>query len=219
MHMRRLTMLTNVFRRKLKIMVTLVPYILFTITLPKFIKSLSVTPAMQAGLLKRVMSLEDIASLVTIEEPKKRFLQKNEKMINNHKTRKMRLQYLITIIIMAAFILPETVSAQNNSNYIRIAKLTIDSTKLESYKVALKEHAEAAVRLEVGVLMLYAVYEKEYPSHVAVFEIYANVDAYNFHIKTPHFLKYKAAVQDMVKSLELIDVVPIALEAKTKISN
>jgi quinol monooxygenase YgiN len=131
----------------------------------------------------------------------------------------MRLPYLIVIIIMAAFILPEGVFAQNNSNYIRIAKLTIDSTKIENYKVALKEHAEAAVLVEAGVLILYAVYEKEHPTHVSVFEIYANVDAYNFHIKTPHFLKYKAAVQDMVKSLELIDVVPIALEAKTKISN
>jgi quinol monooxygenase YgiN len=85
---------------------------------------------------------------------------------------------------------------------------------VESYKEALKEHAETAVRVEPGVLMLYAVYEKEHPNHVSVFEIYANVDAYNFHIKTPHFLKYKAAVQDMVRSLELTDVVPIALEAK-----
>ena len=131
----------------------------------------------------------------------------------------MRLQYLITIIIMVAFILPAKVSAQNNSNYIRIAKLTIDSSKLESYKEALKEHAETAIRVEPGVFMLYAVYEKEQPTHVSVFEIYAGVEAYNFHIKTPHFLKYKAAVQNMVKSLELIDVVPIALEAKKQISN
>ena len=131
----------------------------------------------------------------------------------------MRLQYLITIIIMAAFILPEKVSAQSKSNYIRIAKLTIDSTKLESYMEALKEHAETAIRVEPGVIMLYAVYEKGHPTHVSVFEIYANVDAYNFHIKTPHFLKYKVTVQDMVKSLELIDVVPIALEAKKQISN
>jgi quinol monooxygenase YgiN len=120
---------------------------------------------------------------------------------------------------MAAFILPESVFAQSNSNYIRIAKLTIDSTKLESYNEALKEHAEAAVRVEPGVLMLYAVYEKERPTHVSVFEIYANTEAYNFHIKTPHFLKYKATVQDMVKSLELIDVIPIALETKKQISN
>ncbi|MEI9909593.1 MAG: putative quinol monooxygenase, partial [Bacteroidota bacterium] len=118
---------------------------------------------------------------------------------------------------MAAFILPENVLS--NPGYIRIAKLTIDSIKMESYKAALKEHAEAAVRMEPGVIILYAVYEKEHPTHISVFEIYADEDAYQLHIKTPHFLKYKATVQDMVKSLELIDVIPIALESKTKISN
>jgi len=130
----------------------------------------------------------------------------------------MKLYYLISVMIVATFILPVSVCAQSNSNYLRIAQLIIDSTKLGSYKDALKEHAEAAVRIEPGVLMLYAVYEKENPTHVSVFEIYANVDAYNSHIKTPHFLKYKTTVQDMVKTLELIDVVPIALEAKKQIS-
>ena len=131
----------------------------------------------------------------------------------------MLLKYLITIIILTTFILPENTFSQSKSNYIRIAKLDIDSAKLDSYKAALKEHAETAVKVEPGVLMLYAVYEKEHPTHVSVFEIYSNIDAYKSHIKTPHFLKYKATVQDMVKSLELIDVVPIALEAKKPISN
>ncbi len=110
-------------------------------------------------------------------------------------------------------------AAQNNSHYLRIAKLVIDSAKLESYQLALKEHAEAAVRVEPGVLMLYAVYEKEHPTHVSVFEIYADKAAYQSHIQTAHFLKYKATVQNMVKSLELIDVGPIALEVKKNISN
>lgn len=110
--------------------------------------------------------------------------------------------------------LSKTVSAQHNSNYIRIAKLVIDSASLDEYKKALKEQAETAVRVESGVLMLYAVCEKQNPTHVTVFEIYKDEQAYQYHIKTPHFLKYKAAVQDMVKSLELIDVTPIALEAK-----
>ena len=107
-------------------------------------------------------------------------------------------------------------SAQNSSNYIRIAKIVIDSIKLEDYKKALKEHAETAVKVEPGVLMLYAVYEKEQPTHVSVFEIYANQKAYQFHIKQPHFLKYKDTVKDMVKSLQLVDVMPIALESKKR---
>jgi quinol monooxygenase YgiN len=120
-----------------------------------------------------------------------------------------------TILLIAGFIFnPVNTSAQSNTHYIRIAKLVIDSSKLDQYNAALKEHAAAAVKNEPGVLMLYAVQEKEHPERVSVFEIYASVDAYRFHIKTPHFLKYKSTVENMVKSLELIDVLPIALEAK-----
>ena len=109
----------------------------------------------------------------------------------------------------------QKVSAQSE-NYLRIARIVVDSVQLESYKTALKEGMEAAVRLEVGVLNLSAVYEKEHPTHVTVFEIYADLAAYKLHIQTPHFNKYKAAVAGMVKSLELVDVAPIALESKPK---
>jgi len=109
--------------------------------------------------------------------------------------------------------------AQSNPQYIRIAKLVIDSAKLQSYNAAPKEHAETAVKVEPGVLMLYAVAEKENPTHVSVFEIYANLDEYKSHIRTSHFLKYKKTVEGMVKSLSLVDIEPIALEAKQKLSN
>ena len=119
----------------------------------------------------------------------------------------------MTIVTMLFF--TQKVSAQSE-NYLRIARIVVDSAQLESYKTALKEGMEAAVRLEAGVLSLSAVYEKEHPTHVTVFEIYADMAAYKLHIKTPHFNKYKAAVAGMVKSLELVDVAPIALEAKPK---
>jgi len=109
--------------------------------------------------------------------------------------------------------------AQDKNLVVRIAKLQIDSFQLEAYKAALKLHAETAVRVEPGVLNLYAVYEKDNPTHVTVFEIYANEDAYKSHLKAPHFLKYKTSTKEMVKSLELIETVPIALETKYKNSN
>lgn len=107
--------------------------------------------------------------------------------------------------------------AQQDHQYMRIAKIIVDSAQLENYKTALKEGTAAAVNKEPGVLMLYAVYEKDNPTHVTVFEIYADKAAYELHIQTPHFKKYKSSVEHMVKSLELIDVVPIALEAKEKL--
>ncbi|HTD39935.1 MAG TPA: putative quinol monooxygenase [Mucilaginibacter sp.] len=117
---------------------------------------------------------------------------------------------LFTIMLFST----KNASAQDKKMIYRIARLQIDSAQLENYKALLKEGAETAVRVEPGVLTLYAVYEKDHPTHVTVFEIYANEDAYKAHIQSPHFLKYKNATKDMVKSLELVDVTPIALGAK-----
>jgi quinol monooxygenase YgiN len=63
-----------------------------------------------------------------------------------------------------------------------------------------------AVRVEPGVLTYYAVADKNDPSHITILEIYADTAAYKAHIETAHFKKYKATVQNMVKSLELEDV-------------
>ena len=122
--------------------------------------------------------------------------------------------FLILIIILATTSFPASVSAQDRNLVIRMAKLVIDSAQLEAYKVALKEGIEAAISKEPGVLTLYAVYEKEHPTHVTVFEIYANQDAYKSHIETAHFKKYKSSTLSMVKSLELVDMMPIGLETK-----
>jgi quinol monooxygenase YgiN len=107
-------------------------------------------------------------------------------------------------------------NAQDKNLVVRIAKLQIDSSQLENYKNAVKIHAETAVRVEPGVITLYAVYEKDHPTHVTVFEIYASQEAYQAHLKTAHFLLYKQTTKDMVQSLELIETVPIALETKGK---
>jgi len=137
---------------------------------------------------------------------------------NNTAIKKLpRSLLLILAAVMITFFFSENASAQNKTHYMRIAKIVIDSAQLENYKIALKIHAEAAVSKEPGVLTLYAVYDKDNPTHVTVFEIYANVDAYNTHIQTPHFIKYKTTVKDMVKSLVLTDVIPIALETKQKL--
>ncbi|WP_343303561.1 antibiotic biosynthesis monooxygenase family protein [Chitinophaga niabensis] len=104
--------------------------------------------------------------------------------------------------------------AQQSKLKIRIAKIEIDPTYLTAYQAALAEHAEAAVKVEPGVLTLNAVYDKEHPTHVTVFEIYASEEAYQKHLKTDHFLKYKNGTLKMVKSLQLTDVEPISLQTK-----
>jgi quinol monooxygenase YgiN len=106
--------------------------------------------------------------------------------------------------------------ADENCQVVRLAKLQIDTAQLESYKAALKEEIQTSLRVEPGVLALYAVSERDNPAHVTVFEIYADADAYKAHLETPHFKRYKSATQTMVKSLELVEAVPILLGAKAK---
>jgi quinol monooxygenase YgiN len=102
----------------------------------------------------------------------------------------------------------------DNQRIVRIAEIEIDPHSLEEYKSLLAEEIEASVRLEPGVIFLHAVSIKDAPQMIRVFECYASRDAYEQHIKTPHFLKYKTMTQDMVRSLKLIDVDEVALASK-----
>jgi quinol monooxygenase YgiN len=98
--------------------------------------------------------------------------------------------------------------------HIQIAEIEVDPAQLESYKAAVQEQIEAAIRLEPGVLVLYSVSSKDNPARVTVFEIYRDREAYLAHLQAPHFLKYKVTVEKMVKSLKLTPVEPVMLGAK-----
>ena len=97
---------------------------------------------------------------------------------------------------------------------VRIAELEIDPGQLPAYKDALKEEIETSIRVEPGVLKLYAVSVKDQPSQIRILEVYRDQAAYETHLQTPHFKKYKAQTQGMVKSLKLIEAEPILLGGK-----
>ncbi|MGI4760351.1 MAG: putative quinol monooxygenase [Janthinobacterium lividum] len=119
-------------------------------------------------------------------------------------------------VSLLAWLSCQPAAAQQAGQIVRVARIVVDAAQLTQYKAALKEGMETAVRIEPGVLSLNAVYEKENPTHVMVLEVYASAAAYQAHLQTPHFKKYKVTTKDMVKSLELVDVEPIALANKTK---
>jgi quinol monooxygenase YgiN len=99
---------------------------------------------------------------------------------------------------------------------VRIAELEIDPAQLESYKAAVKEEMDDAVRLEPGVLAIYAVAEKDDPARLRFFEIYASEAAYRAHLESPHFRKYVQTTKPMIRTRKLIETVPIQLSAKKK---
>ena len=122
----------------------------------------------------------------------------------------------LLIILMLTSIFSGNASAQDKNQMVRLAKIVIDSAQLETYKAALKEEIETSVRLEPGVLTLYAVSEKDNPNHITILEIYADTDAYKAHLETPHFKKYKGITKEMVKSLELVETDPLLPGMKIK---
>ncbi|WP_462264801.1 putative quinol monooxygenase [Mucilaginibacter sp.] len=123
-------------------------------------------------------------------------------------------QIMTFSIILVMLGIVKSTAAQHKEHIVRIAKIEIDPVQLEQYKAALREQMTAAVRLEPGVLSYYAAADKKNPSHITIFEIYADSAAYKLHIETLHFKKYKNTVQHMVKSLELTDVDLIGVAKK-----
>ena len=81
MHMRRFTRLTNAFSKKVENHCHSIALHFVYYNFARIHKSLRVTPAMQAGLTKRVMSIEDISMLADIAAPKKRGSYKKKENI------------------------------------------------------------------------------------------------------------------------------------------
>jgi quinol monooxygenase YgiN len=97
---------------------------------------------------------------------------------------------------------------------VRLAELQIDPAQVDAYLTLLREEIEASVRLEPGVLTLNAVALKDSPDQIRLMEIYVDQSAYEAHLKSPHFAKYKTATATMVRSLTLHETAPVALRSK-----
>jgi quinol monooxygenase YgiN len=123
-----------------------------------------------------------------------------------------QLTFLLFVILLSTRVFGQ----QEDKQMVRLAKLVIDSAQLESYNTFLKEEIETSVNVEPGVITLYAVAEKNKPTHITILEIYADEAAYKKHIQTTHFLKYKNGTKDMVRSIQLIETIPLIPGMKIK---
>ena len=123
----------------------------------------------------------------------------------------------LPIAAVCAFLVVRHAHSESSQERIaRIAELEIYPDQVAAYKAALKEEIETSIRVEPGVLTLYAVSVKGHPNQVWLFESYSDQAAYQSHLQTAHFKKYKVQTQNMVKSLTLIETDPILLGSKSK---
>lgn len=108
-------------------------------------------------------------------------------------------------------------TVDHDSMMVRIAEIEIEPKSLDAYLTILKEEAEASVQLEPGVICIYPMYQNDNPNQIRLLEIYANKEAYQSHLQTPHFKHYKTATLPMVKSLRLVDMTAIDPETMSQI--
>ena len=95
------------------------------------------------------------------------------------------------------------------SGIVRLSKIEVHPQYLDEYMKFATEVGEISLRTEPGVLTMYAVGEKENPCKITILETYASREAYDKHIASAHFQKYKQGTLHMVKSLELKDQTPL----------
>ena len=92
---------------------------------------------------------------------------------------------------------------------VRLSKIEVLPEHIDEYVVFAAEVGEISLQEEPGVLTMYAVADKENPCMITILETYASKQAYESHIASDHFRKYKQATQHMIKSLERCDQTPL----------
>lgn len=100
---------------------------------------------------------------------------------------------------------------------VRLSKIEVHPQYLDEYMNYATEVGEISLRTEPGVLTMYAISERGNPCKVTILETYASHEAYEKHIASEHFQKYKQGTLHMVKSLVLSDQTP--LNPANKINN
>ena len=100
---------------------------------------------------------------------------------------------------------------------VRIAEIEVYPEYLKDYLKAARNVGAESVRKESGVICIFPNQVRADETKIRIVEIYRNKEAYQLHLTTPHFQAYKQGTLHMVKSLNLLDIQPLAPDAMKQI--
>ncbi len=92
---------------------------------------------------------------------------------------------------------------------VRIAEIEVYPQYLKEYLTFANEVDRLSIEREPGVICLYPMQSADDSTKIRILEIYASEEAYQQHLKTDHFLKYKQGTLHMVKDLKLPTMKPL----------
>ncbi len=117
---------------------------------------------------------------------------------------------LFALMLSVTAVAQETVTPVNDKNMIvRLAEIEVYPEHLQEYLKFANEVDRQSVEREPGVVCLFPMQSAEDSTQIRILEIYASEEAYQSHIKTAHFLKYKQGTLHMVKNLKLPTMQPL----------
>ena len=102
-----------------------------------------------------------------------------------------------------------TAERQEGKMIVRLAEIEVYPEFLQEYLSYANEVDRLSVEREPGVICLFPMQSAEDSTRINILEIYASDDAYQQHLKTEHFQKYKQGTLHMVKSLKLPTMQPL----------
>ena len=124
--------------------------------------------------------------------------------------------FRIALTIIILFCMNNIAHAQQGM-IVRISEIDIHPNYLKEYIAILKHEAEASVKIEPGVIAIFPMLQRDNPTQVRILEIYRDQKAYQSHLQTEHFLKYKTTTLHMIKSLKLVDMDALDVETATQL--
>ena len=105
--------------------------------------------------------------------------------------------------------LPVMEGQGGGSLIVRIAEIEVYPEHLAEYLTFANEVDRLSVEREPGVICLFPMQSVEDSTQIRILEIYASEEAYQQHLKTEHFQKYKQGTLHMVKDLKLPTMKPL----------
>lgn len=118
---------------------------------------------------------------------------------------------LFALVLSITAVAQEKATSVNSykTMIVRLAEIEVYPKHLQDYLKLANEVDRQSVEREPGVVCLFPMQSAEDSTQIRILEIYASEEAYQSHIKTEHFQKYKQGTLHMVKSLKLPTMRPL----------
>lgn len=99
---------------------------------------------------------------------------------------------------------------KNQNMLVRISEIEVEPAYFDEYLRYAQEVATDSVTKEDGVISIYPMMQIRNKYQIRILEIYKDQAAYDKHIASAHFQKYKQGTLHMVKNLDLVDMYQIS---------